>query len=451
VAISVDGETGLLDVIADPGTATFGTGVTVVGKTAKIKVRAMTNTSIPEVVMTGGDYLMDGETAQLTVKVNPGTPVIGDKKPGDYWVNPTIITGSGTKTWDVTDYTEDSDEPPNEGIALYKSRWFRYASADTELNFELTGDGSYLEIYDAQDAFDSGTWVYVGGGAAPVETNIGFIPVGTTIVIRVATDADDASYDVTLDWLATVPTDEDPDAEGTAGNLQVDIADTILLETPYNLQFSLFNADDDATVTVSLVGEGQLIQYQADDSGVILGASIPIPELPAGTYSLSFTAGAEATIVTMQVLEDVVPLPTAPAADSTVTMPGGVHRWILQDPTGVIDEYEFTYNPSRMSSPHGARAFVVDTTTAPNGQLHIYEALPRAIEWDFSGFLDTEADLLALEVFASLRRKFFLIDHRDRAWVVMFTAFDPQPKRVAATPYAHDYTVKALIYGEAAE
>lgn len=450
MAISVDGETGLIDLLADPGTPTFGTGIEVVGKTAKITVRAQSSTSVPDFTLSGGDHTETGETAQLTITAHPGVPVIGDKKAGDYWVNPTMMTGTGTKTWDVTDYTEDTDEPPNYGIALYKSRWFRYDGADTELTFELTSDaGTWLEIYDAQDPFDSATWVYLSGGEQPVTSALGLVPAGMTVVARVAVDDSGASYDATLDWTANIPTDEDPDAEGTAGNLQVDLEETVLLETPDNVQFSLFNANDNAVITVSLSGVGELLQFQADDSGVLLGASLPIPELNAGTYSLTFSGGGEASIVTLQVLEDPVPLPTVPGADDGPTLPGGVHRWILQDPAGVLDQFEFTSNPKTMADPYGARFLTADQTTAPNGQSLIWEALPHAIEWEFAGYLDSEADLTALQDYSNLRRRFFLIDHQDRVWITIFTGFDPQPKRVAATPYAHDYTVKALLYGEA--
>jgi hypothetical protein len=72
--------------------------------------------------------------------------------------------------------------------------------------------------------------------------------------------------------------------------------------------------------------------------------------------------------------------------------------------------------------------------------------MQRAVDWEFAGYLDTEADLEALNAWLALNKRFYLIDHRQRNWVVTFVSFDPQPKRVFATPYAHTYTVKALIY-----
>jgi len=116
----------------------------------------------------------------------------------------------------------------------------------------------------------------------------------------------------------------------------------------------------------------------------------------------------------------------------------------------VLDEFEFTYNPSRMSSPFVVRSYTIDVTTSPEGQALIYESLPKTVDWDFAGFLDTEADLLAFAEYAALNRRFFCIDHRDRAWIITITDFDPQPKRAIGLPYAHNYTVRAVLFGEGA-
>lgn len=448
MAISVSGNDALVAVAVDTGgSVSLGSGVEVSGKTAKIKVKSATSTSAPTYVLSGGNITVSGKTANVAVRVGSGLATLGNDKPGDHWISPTGISGTGSKTWTVTPYSIDADEP-TVGLTtvFYKSRWFRYNGSGQNVTFDLsaTGSSAYIELWDATGhEEDPAQWNYLATGTGPYTSSTVYVPSSGVLLLRVSTSGSGSTFDTTLDFVTTTPDD------AGEGNLEVDLKEEVLLETPTSIEFNLVNADEEALITITLSGYGQVGAYLADDNGIILGQSVYIPSLDAGTYTLSFSGGGEATTNTFQVLEDAVPLPTAPAADDAPTTVGSPHRWILQDPIGVLDQFEFTYNPTTMSDPYGARAFSSDPTTAPNGQSIVWEALSKAVEWTFSGYIDAEADYLALEDWTSLRRRFFVIDHQDRYWVAVFTGFDPQPKRVIGKPYAHDYTIKALLYGEA--
>jgi hypothetical protein len=120
---------------------------------------------------------------------------------------------------------------------------------------------------------------------------------------------------------------------------------------------------------------------------------------------------------------------------------------VLQDPnpTG-LDQFLFPINPDRMSSPYAPKMVDPAFTTARNGQAHIWEGGVRAHAWQFSGYLETAAFYSALLDYADLNARFYLIDHHNRAWTVTFTQVDFQPKRVIGKPWAHIYTVEALIF-----
>lgn len=456
MAISVSGNDVLVAVeVGTGGTFSLGSGVEVSGKTAKIKVKTQTSSSYPTYVLAGGNTTETGRAVNISVRAGTGKVVLGNDKPGDHWISPTSISGTGSKTWAVDPYTLDDDEPqPTEVGGLgppttfYQSRWFRYTGSNQNVTFDVSStdydiDNIYTEIWDATGHEDDiAAWNYLETGTNAFVSATDYVTSNGVLLLRLSTSASDASFDATLAYVTTTPDDEGQ------GNLEVDLRDDVLLETPTAIEFNLVNADEEALITIELSGYGQVGQYLADDNGIILGQSVYIPPLDAGTYTLSFSGGGEATTNTFQVLEDSVPLPTAPGADDAPTPVSTPHRWILQDPISVLDQFEFTYNPTTMSDPFGARPFSSDPTTAPGGQSIVWEALSKAVEWTFSGYVDTEADYLALEDWTALRRRFFVIDHKDRYWVAVFTAFDPQPKRVIGAPFAHDYTIKALLYGE---
>jgi hypothetical protein len=109
-------------------------------------------------------------------------------------------------------------------------------------------------------------------------------------------------------------------------------------------------------------------------------------------------------------------------------------------------DFVFTFNPERMTAPYVPRTYVTDSTTSPVGQAQVWEALSPGTDWEFAGYLDSEAELDELLSWLDVKRRIWIVDHRQRKWVVALVSIDPQPKRVFAKPYATAYTVKALLF-----
>jgi hypothetical protein len=65
---------------------------------------------------------------------------------------------------------------------------------------------------------------------------------------------------------------------------------------------------------------------------------------------------------------------------------------------------------------------------------------------EFTGTITTQAEYEALTFWSELHRRFWLIDHRNRAWLMTIEQFDAQAQVKPGYPWLHKYTVKTLIF-----
>lgn len=201
---------------------------------------------------------------------------------------------------------------------------------------------------------------------------------------------------------------------------------------------------------------GVLVHTQESDSeGNLLSVPIVIPDTyAAGTYALTVTqAGAIASApVEFTILEDPVPDEVGPGEDVPPAVPQVVARWEFQDPiTGGLGTYVFPNNPSSWVTPYYERTLTAHHTVARDGQYHLIEGQERVIEWSFSGVCTTQAMYEALVAFGGLQRRFYVVDHRGRAWVSTFTNVDTRPRlrsnvNNVLTDWLMDYTVEVTSY-----
>jgi hypothetical protein len=89
---------------------------------------------------------------------------------------------------------------------------------------------------------------------------------------------------------------------------------------------------------------------------------------------------------------------------------------------------------------------------SPNlgGRFHVMEAVPQPKEWSFSGVSISEEMSDKLLEYRYLNRRFWVIDHRNRAWKCVFLNVDISPRLRSnldgeSTDWLQDYTVTALI------
>ena len=122
-----------------------------------------------------------------------------------------------------------------------------------------------------------------------------------------------------------------------------------------------------ASVNFEVVGYGVVATQVADSSGIIQAASVPLPALNAGTYSVRSTGvtSGRTNTSSVQVSTNPAATPTPPGSNVPVTpvTQTGVRKWVVQDPApGGLGTYTFPINPTRMAPPHAPR-----TPRTPSG------------------------------------------------------------------------------------
>lgn len=216
--------------------------------------------------------------------------------------------------------------------------------------------------------------------------------------------------------------------------------------------------------------DGHLVlTSETDSDGAMEPTSIPIPDIKvagssvmtAGEHTLTCTQGATSGTATFTLDYGPAPAPQAigpdapPADIPAATLPSGHRRWILQDlQPGGLGSWVMPMNPKTWDGPPFERELSVRTTTAADdfgGQYHIYESASMPVDRTFEGYCPSEEMRLQLEAYGDLNRRFYLIDHQGRAWLVTFTVTEMVPRLVEyfngeEILDGHDYKVIATIY-----
>jgi hypothetical protein len=213
----------------------------------------------------------------------------------------------------------------------------------------------------------------------------------------------------------------------------------------------------------------EVFRVDPDPDGGIYIASVPVPNLrnasgvqlmTPGTHTLTATQGAAIGTQTFTIVnapESLVEI-IAPDAPPTIVpgsvQPDGTRRWVFQDLTpGGLGSWVLPMNPAEMGSPAFSREFTTKTTTASEevgGQFHVYENAFSPVEWQFSGYCPTKTMREKLEAFHALNRRWYLHDHRGRAWKVTFQDLELTPRLTQIwngqeTHEGHDYQATVLV------
>jgi hypothetical protein len=233
----------------------------------------------------------------------------------------------------------------------------------------------------------------------------------------------------------------------------------ILDRVPTGLVVSLVNMlDGGEAVDFTLVGNASVLAtLQADEQGTIVGVTVPLGlPLSAGTYTLQATGESSGRVgsCTFQLLNDPMTRPAPPPDDVPVSPPTqvGIQRWVFQDPMpGGLATLVFPANPEKASSFYAPVPVTVEHTVAQDGTAVVWEGAPTALAAQFSGYTTDETFYLAVEAYAALNRKFYLIDHRSKVWVVALTSFGPdrrivQPVHQTDSSWACNYTATVMIF-----
>jgi hypothetical protein len=249
-------------------------------------------------------------------------------------------------------------------------------------------------------------------------------------------------------------------------------ASRVLLQDniPSSLIVQVFNPDipiTPAALTVSVnealgpediifeVNGVEMLRVAPDSTGTLELVSVPLPPMDAGSFSLVVKQGATSQgTAAFTVYQPYAPPPVRTGPDAPpVQVPGaiqpnGVRRWVLQDlAPGGLGSWVMPLNPQTMGTPAFSRELTVKKTTASveqGGQYHITEDAFTPVPWEFSGYLPTEEMYQQLEAYRNLNRRFYLHDHRGRAWKVIFEDLQPSARLTQywngeMTHAGHDY------------
>lgn len=239
-------------------------------------------------------------------------------------------------------------------------------------------------------------------------------------------------------------------------DLYVTILDEEVIQAPTAVAVTVVEGLAETALTIDI--DGTVVwEGFTDSEGTLAPTSVNVPvEVgDAGTHTLTAVqVGATSGTATFTLQRDpaqpdVIVGPDAdPVEIPASLLPSGLRRWVLQDlQPGGLGSYVMPHNPESMSSPYLEREYDVRPTTA--GFHHVSEGAARVIEWTFQGFAHTAVFAQKLLDYGNLRRRFYVIDHRGRAFKVIFSQVELTPRLRQNVDGqlvdGQDYVVTALV------
>jgi hypothetical protein len=415
----ITGATATLSSAAGVGTFTVGAATMALdGVTATVFWSANPAAFTPASALT-----LAGVTAMVTLDASIPAYVVGDYLIGDSWASPNILSYSGVSNTQTFQ--------PNLAAATAET-WEAY----TKTLWWLLTTTSPMAITASTTA---GTITWFDESLNEITLASPFIlPAGASFYLQLGSS--DPSPQPTLTIVAeavTIP------ASLTVGDIN---------RTPGALSVSGGNFPPNATITFTIPGTALSTTFASNSDGTVTPRTVYVDiSMTAGQYVANATSGAYVGTDTFTVVNSSLPAASTPSdAAPTIPVGSGVVKWLLRDPYlggSQLADYTFPINPKEMSSPHAPVNLLVDRTVAEAGQVHVWEGGLAAHEWTFTGYLETQAFHDALKNYKAIGRRFHLRDHRNRIWTVTFTDVKYVPVRNNDKPWAHTYTVSALIYG----
>ena len=258
---------------------------------------------------------------------------------------------------------------------------------------------------------------------------------------------------------------------GGTGDLQIAVLDDRIKRAPSSITVVVDGGRPQMDVNFyldGLSGPELVLTTSLDTSGGLQPTSITITGDVGGAQGTrtvtvqqaALGGGTDSSSATYEVVKAPAFSPTIQGPDTDpVEIPeavdvNGVRHWVLQDLLGVMDggigSYVMPINPTTMTSPHLEFALKTHHTTAIDGMFHIFQAGNIPKEWTFTGVADTQEFVEQLEAYRNLNRRFWIIDHHDRAWKVAVTGLDIVPRlrlnwNGELVDWFTDYTMSVVV------
>lgn len=211
------------------------------------------------------------------------------------------------------------------------------------------------------------------------------------------------------------------------------------------------------------IGGALVYSATVPSDGSLGPISIEVPSLGKGTHYITATVDGVTISYSFKVTKDPrLPIVNPPPDADPMIVPGmqvgDVQRWVLQDlMPGGLGSWVMPANPRSMQPIPRTSAINSLRTVGVNGRFHINEAEPIPQPWSFSGYCPNEQFYSRLNLYGGINRRFYLIDHRNRAWTVTFDQVEIVPRKRQKlddgtyNDWAGDYTVRAVIYDQNAK
>lgn len=209
-----------------------------------------------------------------------------------------------------------------------------------------------------------------------------------------------------------------------------------LVRAPTVVRISIVNAVPNQDFIISIDDE-ELWVVTSDPEGMVDAVEIPVDDQDAGTHTVEAVSLSDTLVGEFTLEYDAPPAPPNRAADlDPIAVPeavdGSRFHWVLQDllPVDGLGSWVMPISPTSMSNPHLRKnASVVHTTSPNSGQFHVSEAWLPPTDWQFAGYCPDQAFHDHLTAYADLNRRFYVIDHRGRAWTVAALGVEIKPRQ----------------------
>ena len=213
------------------------------------------------------------------------------------------------------------------------------------------------------------------------------------------------------------------------------ILDPTQVRSPASLQVTVANTDPNDELDFH-IDDVYVYSAVADVNGYLDVTSVPIPDEDPiglkGTHTLKVTSATRGQDTATFTLERDMPnrlTVLAPDVDP-VTVPGSEGRWVFQDVLpGGLGSWVMPIGPDSMTSPHLQKDVTVGHVAAARGPYQISELALGTKEWVLRGYYPDEAYLAELRAYAGINRRFYVIDHRGRAWKVAAQSLNIEPRK----------------------
>lgn len=121
-----------------------------------------------------------------------------------------------------------------------------------------------------------------------------------------------------------------------------------------------------------------------------------------------------------------------------------VVKWQFHDPS-MSETYVFEINPNDDGLPEYKKNFQVMSTSAPDGNVVVFEGRDEVRRGSFSGVTLSEEQHLKFIEWFEKRNQITVTDDLYRTFSIIIESYAPKRRFTRTRPWKHDYTMGYII------